>query len=147
MQQATEIVKKNYQTLGISECRILQHERISDRRVPDGSRVDDGRRGETDEHRFGVFWHGSDPGEHDPEVDQDSGEVRPGGAEGLEEGLPEQQVDHVQRRIAGGVLPAEVARLQEMDHFSGRRLVLLRSQKLQKQVAQAQASDDVDSVA
>lgn len=115
--------------------------------MPDGSRADDSSRGETDEHRVGVGRFASDPEQHDPEADQDPGEVRAGGAEGPEEGLPEQQVDHLQRRIAGGILLAEVARFEEVDHFPGRRLVLLRSQELQEQVAQVEASDDVDTVA
>ena len=99
--------------------------------MPDGPRViDNSRRGDAEEHRLGVLRHGLDPEQHDPEADQDSGEVRAGGAEGPEEGLPEQQIDHVQRRIPGGVLPAEVARIQEVDHFPGRWMVLLRSQEL-----------------
>lgn len=120
---------------------------FSDLNVPDGSGTDDSCRRETHEHRLGVLRFALDPEQHDPEADQDPGEVRSRGAEGSEEGLPEQQVDHLQRRIAGRILPAEVPRLQEMDHFPGRWLVLLRSQELQEQVAQVEASDDIDSVA
>lgn len=115
--------------------------------MPDGTRVDDSRRGEAEEHRLGVLRHGFDPEQHDSEADQDSGEVRPRGAEGPEEGLPEQQIDHMQRRIPGGVLPAEVTRIQKVDHFPGRWMVLLWSQELQEQVAQVEASDDVDTMA
>lgn len=103
---------------------ILQR-RFADLGMPDGTRVDDSRRGEAEEHRLGVLRHGFDPEQHDSEADQDSGEVRPRGAEGLEEGLPEQQIDHMQRRIPGGVLPAEVTRIQKVDHFPGRWMVLL----------------------
>lgn len=103
---------------------ILQR-RFADLCMPDGTRVDDSRRGEAEEHRLGVLRHGFDPEQHDSEADQDSGEVRPRGAEGPEEGLPEQQIDHMQRRIPGGVLPAEVTRIQKVDHFPGRWMVLL----------------------
>lgn len=79
--------------------------------MADSFGADDSSRREADEHRVGVGGFASDPEQHDPEADQDPGEVRFGGTERPEEGLPEQQVDHLQRRIAGGILPAEVARL------------------------------------
>lgn len=115
--------------------------------MPGGPNAHDSGGGEADEHSLGIFWLAGDPEQHDTEADQDPGEVRSGRAEGTEESLSEQQVDHLQRRIPGRILPAKVARFEEVDHFPGRWLVLLRLQELQEQVATAEASDDIDSVA
>lgn len=64
--------------------------------MPDGPRANDSRQGEAVEHRLGIIWHRGDSEQHDPEADQNPGEVRARRAEGSKEGLPEQQVDHMQ---------------------------------------------------
>lgn len=115
--------------------------------MPGGLDPDDSRRGQADEYDLGLLGLADDSGQYDTEADQDIGKIRAGGAEGPEKSVPEQQVDHLQRRIAGRFLSTKVPRLQAMDHILGGRLVLLRSQELQEQVAAAAASDDVNPVA
>lgn len=112
--------------------------------MPGGYDLRDSRRGQADEHGLGLLGL-ADP--HGSEAVQNPGEVRTRGAEGSEEGVPEQQVDHVQRRLAGRFLPTKVARLEAVDHIPGRRLVLLRQQDLQEQMAQDAAHDDVHPMA
>jgi len=124
------------------------HVCISDYIVPGGFDRDDARRGQDDEHGFGFpgFADGV-PHQHDTAADQNLGEAGPGGSEGAEKGVSEQQVDHLQRWIAGRFLPTKVPQLRPVDHVPGGRLVLLRPEELQVQVVADTASDDVDPVA
>jgi len=131
-----------------NETVIEFHVCISDSIVPGGFDRDDTRRRQGNEHGFSFpgFAAGV-PNQHDTAADQNLGETGPGGSKRPEEGVSEQQVDHLQRWIAGRFLPTEVPHLRSVDHVSGGRLVLLRREELQVQVVADTASDDVDPVA
>lgn len=75
--------------------------------------------GQVGQHSFSTFRiSGYTSEQHHPETDQDPREVWLGGTAWIEEGLSQQQVHHLQRRITGGLLLAQIVRLQTLDHIS-----------------------------